>query len=175
MALGSGAYSGQYGFVSRCEDGPGTNPEELLAAARAGCCSMAVANLLAPEDTPATAIDTEATVHLVRVDGEPTITRVGLASVGEVAGIDEATGRGRHGHAARPRPQAAPSSARQGGTRAILGRVRCVPAPPERDTPRSVWTRTWRATRRYTEDAPDADRHRQVVQRGQGLRVHPAR
>lgn len=91
MALGSGAYSGEYTFVSRFEDGPGTNPEELLAAAHAGCFSMSVANLLAQEGTPATAIDTEATVHLERVDGKPTITRVVLATVGEVPGIDEAT------------------------------------------------------------------------------------
>jgi osmotically inducible protein OsmC len=91
MALGSGAYSGEYTFVSRFEDGPGTNPEELLAAAHAGCFSMSVANLLAQEGTPATAIDTEATVHLERVDGKPTITRVVLSTVGEVPGIDEAT------------------------------------------------------------------------------------
>ncbi|MFP4311451.1 MAG: OsmC family protein [Nitriliruptoraceae bacterium] len=91
MALGSGAFEGPFTFVSRFEEGPGTNPEELLAAAHAGCFSMSVANLLAQEGTPATSIDTEATVHLERVDGKPTITRVVLATVGEVPGIDEAT------------------------------------------------------------------------------------
>jgi len=91
MALGSGAYSGEYSFVSRFEDGPGTNPEELLAAAHAGCFSMALSNLLAQDGTPPTAVETEATVHLERVDGSPTITRVVLATVGEVPGIDEST------------------------------------------------------------------------------------
>lgn len=91
MALGSGAFEGPFTFVSRFEEGPGTNPEELLAAAHAGCFSMSVANLLAQEGTPATSIDTEATVHLEQVDGKPTITRVVLATVGEVPGIDEAT------------------------------------------------------------------------------------
>lgn len=91
LSLGSGAYSGEYTFVSRFEDGPGTNPEELLAAAHAGCFSMSLADLLAQDGTPAIAVDTEATVHLERVDGRSTITRVVLSTVGEVPGIDEAT------------------------------------------------------------------------------------
>lgn len=91
MALGSGAFEGPFTFASRFEDGTGTNPEELLAAAHAGCFSMSVANLLAQDGTPATAIDTEATAHLEFVDGKPTITRVVLSTVGEVPGIDEAT------------------------------------------------------------------------------------
>lgn len=91
MALGSGAFEGPFTFVSRFEDGPGTNPEELLAAAHAGCFSMSVANLLAQDGTPATSVETEATVHLERVDGAPAITRVVLSTVGEVPGIDEAT------------------------------------------------------------------------------------
>ena len=91
LALGSGAFSGEYTFVSRFEDGPGTNPEELLAAAHAACFSMSVANLLAQGGTPATSVDTEATIHLEMVEGKPTITRVVLATVGEVPGIDEAT------------------------------------------------------------------------------------
>ena len=91
MSLGSGAYSGEYSFVSRFEDGPGTNPEELLAAAHAGCFSMSLANLLAQDGTPATSVDTEATVHLEKVDGKQTITRVVLATVGQVPGIDDAT------------------------------------------------------------------------------------
>jgi len=91
MALGSGAFEGPFTFVSRFEDGPGTNPEELLAAAHAGCFSMSVANLLGQDGTPATSVDTEATIHLERVDGKPTITRVVLSTVGVVPGIDEAT------------------------------------------------------------------------------------
>lgn len=89
LALGSGAFSGEYSFVSRFEEGPGTNPEELLAAAHAACFSMALSNMLAQDGTPATSVATTATVHLDRVDGAPAITRVVLSTVGTVPGIDE--------------------------------------------------------------------------------------
>ena len=52
MAFGSGAWSGNYSFQSRFEEGPGTNPEELIAAAHAGCFSMAFANALAKKGCP---------------------------------------------------------------------------------------------------------------------------
>lgn len=89
LALGSGGYSGAYSFVSRFEEGPGTNPEELLAAAHAACFSMALSNMLAQAGTPATSVATTATAHLEMVDGSPTITRVVLDTVGEVPGLDE--------------------------------------------------------------------------------------
>lgn len=88
LSLGSGAFSGEYSFVSRFEDGDGTNPEELIAAAHAACFSMALSNMLATAGSPATSVKTTATVHLEKVDGAATITRVVLDTVGDVAGID---------------------------------------------------------------------------------------
>jgi osmotically inducible protein OsmC len=64
MALGSGAFEGAYSFLSRFEDGSGTNPEELIGAAHAGCFSMALANSLAEDGYDPERIHTEATVHL---------------------------------------------------------------------------------------------------------------
>lgn len=83
--------SGGYTFKSRFEDGPGSNPEQLIAAAHAACFSMALSNILAQAGTPATSVRTEATVTLRRVDDAPTITRIDLVTVGEVPGVDEAT------------------------------------------------------------------------------------
>jgi osmotically inducible protein OsmC len=91
LSLGSGAFSGEYTFVSRFEEGPGTNPEELLGAAHAACFSMSLSNILAQDGTPVDAVETDATVHLERVDGSPRITKVVLTTVGEVPGIDQAT------------------------------------------------------------------------------------
>jgi lipoyl-dependent peroxiredoxin len=92
VSLGSGALTSAYTFVSRFESGEGgTNPEELLAAAHAGCFSMALANMLAQDGTPATSVRTEASVTLDQVDGAPTITKIVLTTVGEVPGIDETT------------------------------------------------------------------------------------
>ena len=83
--------SGGYTFKSRFEDGPGSNPEQLIAAAHASCFSMALSNLLAQAGTPPDSVQTEATVTLRPVDGAPTITKIALVTVGRVAGIDEAT------------------------------------------------------------------------------------
>lgn len=90
MALGSGAYEGAYSFVSRFEEGKGTNPEELIAAAHAGCYSMAFANMLSQAGFIPDAINTTAKVHLERTDAGFTITRIDLVTRGEVPGIDEA-------------------------------------------------------------------------------------
>jgi osmotically inducible protein OsmC len=79
--------TGGYTFKSRFEDGPGSNPEQLIAAAHAACFSMSLANLLAQEGTPAAAIETEATVTLERVDGAPTISKIHLSTVGSVPGV----------------------------------------------------------------------------------------
>ena len=92
---GSGSFtagdtiSGVYSAKSRFEDGPGANPEQLIAAAHASCFSMALANMLAESGTPAESIRTDATVTLRFVDGVPTITKIELATVGRVPGIDE--------------------------------------------------------------------------------------
>lgn len=90
LAFGSGAFKGAYNYGSRFEEGEGTNPEELLGAAHAGCFSMSLANILAQAGTPATSVRTEAAVTLEQVDGAPTITKVVLSTVAEVPEIDEA-------------------------------------------------------------------------------------
>lgn len=90
MALGSGAFEGPYSFPSRFEDGSGTNPEELLAAAHAGCYSMALANMLSQAGFPPDSIETTAAVHLDRGDGGFAITKIELTSRAGVPGIDAA-------------------------------------------------------------------------------------
>jgi lipoyl-dependent peroxiredoxin len=83
--------SGGYTYKSRFEDGPGSNPEQLIAAAHAACFSMALSNLLAQAGHPPESVRTEATVTLRRVEGTPTITKIALVTVGRVPGLDEAT------------------------------------------------------------------------------------
>src|SRR6202051_453160 len=83
--------SGEYSFKSRFEDGPGANPEQLIAAAHASCFSMALSAALADAGTPVESVKTDATVTLRFVDGAPTITSSALVTVGSVPGIDEAT------------------------------------------------------------------------------------
>jgi osmotically inducible protein OsmC len=90
VKLGSGAFEGPYSFASRFEEGTGTNPEELIGAAEAGCFSMALANNLAKAGHPAKRISTTATVKLETVGGGPKITVIELETEGDVPGIDEA-------------------------------------------------------------------------------------
>ena len=82
--------SGGYTYKSRFEDGPGSNPEQLIGAAHAACFSMALASLLAQAGNPADSIHTNAAVTLRLVDGRPTITQIDLVTVGRVPGIDDA-------------------------------------------------------------------------------------
>ena len=91
MRLGSGAFEGPYSFVSRFETGPGTNPEELIGAAHAGCFSMALAAALGRAGHTPKSIRTTAKVHLGTSEAGPTITRIDLEVEGEVPGIDAAT------------------------------------------------------------------------------------
>jgi lipoyl-dependent peroxiredoxin len=86
MRVGRGVFEGSYTFASRFEEGPGTNPEELLGAAHAGCFSMFLADILATDGYTVRRIATTATVHLVG----PTITLIELDTQGEITGIDEA-------------------------------------------------------------------------------------
>jgi osmotically inducible protein OsmC len=88
MALGSGAFEGQYSYASRFEEGTGTNPEELIGAAHAGCFSMAFANTLATAGHVPKRIETTARVHLVPAEEGPSITQIELQTEGEVPGID---------------------------------------------------------------------------------------
>jgi len=87
MKLGSQAFQGPYSFPSRFEEGEGTNPEELIAAAHAGCFSMALAASLEREGFAPKRVFTEARVHLERVEGKTTITRIDLVTEAEVPGI----------------------------------------------------------------------------------------
>ncbi len=96
LPSGSGTFaagdsiSGGYTFKSRFEDGPGSNPEQLIAAAHAACFSMALSNMLAKAGTPPESVHTDATVTLRMVDGAPTITKIALVTVGRVPGLDHA-------------------------------------------------------------------------------------
>src|SRR5205807_5754061 len=98
MRLGSGAFEGAYSFKSRFEDGKsrfedgkGTNPEELIAAAHAGCFSMALSAGLGRAGHPPTRVHTEATVHLDKAGSGFRISRIDLRTEAEVPGIDEAS------------------------------------------------------------------------------------
>ncbi|MEY2484438.1 MAG: lipoyl-dependent peroxiredoxin [Verrucomicrobiota bacterium] len=90
LKLGSGAFEGPYSFSSRFEEGKGTNPEELIGAAEAGCFSMALASNLEKAGHPATRINTTATVKLEMVGGGPKITTIDLKTDADVPGIDKA-------------------------------------------------------------------------------------
>ena len=81
--------SGGYTYKSRFEDGPGSNPEQLIAAAHAACFSMALSNILAQAGHPPDLVHTDATVTLRPVDGVPTITKIALVTIGKVPGLDE--------------------------------------------------------------------------------------
>ncbi|MEV4314936.1 OsmC family peroxiredoxin [Actinocrispum sp. NPDC049592] len=85
--------SGGVTYKSRFEDGPGSNPEQLIAAAHASCYSMALASTLASAGFPAESIETDASVTLRPVDGAPTITKIELVTQGRVPGVDEPTFR----------------------------------------------------------------------------------
>ncbi len=97
LPTGSGTFtagdtiSGGYTFKSRFEDGPGSNPEQLIAAAHAACFSMALSNMLAKAGNPPDSVQTNATVTLRPIDGVPTIAKIDLVTVGKVPGIDQAT------------------------------------------------------------------------------------
>jgi osmotically inducible protein OsmC len=91
MKLGSGAYEGAYSFQSRFESGSGTNPEELIAAAHAGCFSMALSHGLAQAGHVPRRVHTTAKVHLEKQGEGFGIPRIDLATEAEVPGMDEPT------------------------------------------------------------------------------------
>jgi osmotically inducible protein OsmC len=104
MKLGSGAFDGPYSFSSRFEEGKGTNPEELIAAAEAGCYSMALSANLEKAGHPAKRINTTATVKLEMVGGGPKITTIDVKTEAEVPGIDEAKFREQAEHTKKTCP-----------------------------------------------------------------------
>jgi lipoyl-dependent peroxiredoxin len=101
LKSGSGALSGAsgvldgtpYSYRTRFENEKGTNPEELIGAAHAGCYSMALSGILAERGLTAEEIRTEAAVTLDQVDGKPTISKIHLTVEGRVPGADEAAFR----------------------------------------------------------------------------------
>jgi osmotically inducible protein OsmC len=91
MKTGKGGYQGNYSFKSRFEEGEGTNPEELIGAAHAGCFSMKFSGDLAAAGFTPSSVETTAKVHLDKGDGGFGVTRIELDTVGDVPGIDENT------------------------------------------------------------------------------------
>ena len=93
MKFGSGAFEGAYSFASRFEQGPGTNPEELIGAAHAGCFSMALSGILEMAGYVPESIHTVARVHIDKAGEGFKITTIELETEGRVPGIDEKTFR----------------------------------------------------------------------------------
>ena len=85
----SGAYKGAYSFSSRFEEGTGTNPEELIAAAHAGCFSMAFSHELSQAGHVPKRVNTTAKVHLQKTDAGFSIPKIDLVTEAEVPGIDD--------------------------------------------------------------------------------------
>jgi osmotically inducible protein OsmC len=90
MKIGSGAWEGPYSFKSRFENGQGTNPEELIAAAHSGCFSMALSAALSKAGHPPRRIETIAKVALEKAGEGFSIPRIALDTKAAVPGIDEA-------------------------------------------------------------------------------------
>ena len=88
VRLGSSAFEGQFSFSSRFEEGAGTNPEELIGAAHAGCFSMALSAGLDRAGHAPNSVDTTARVHLERADSGFRISRIDLTTTADVPGID---------------------------------------------------------------------------------------
>jgi osmotically inducible protein OsmC len=89
LEVGDGVFSGSYTFKSRFEEGEGTNPEELIAAAHAACFAMALSNILAEAGHEPTSVSATAAVHLRAGDDGPPIRAIDLRVEGQVPGIDE--------------------------------------------------------------------------------------
>lgn len=90
MRLAGGAYEGAYSFSSRFEEGTGTNPEELIAAAHAGCYSMALSNILAQAGHTPERVHTTANVRLEKTDAGFGVTSIHLVTEASVPGLDDA-------------------------------------------------------------------------------------
>ena len=88
MRLASGAYEGAYSAQSRFEEGEGTNPEELIAAAHAGCFSMALSGNLGRAGFEPESVETEATVTIERSGDGFKITAIRLDTTAKVSGIE---------------------------------------------------------------------------------------
>jgi osmotically inducible protein OsmC len=93
MGLGSGVWEGPFTFKSRFEpeEAGGTNPEELIGAAEAGCFTMQLNASLELAGHLPDSVETEARVHIRQVDGNPTITQIDLVTNAKVPGLDDET------------------------------------------------------------------------------------
>ncbi len=87
LEIGKNFFKGKYSFVSRFEEGDGTNPEELIAAAHAACYSMALSSSLDKNGYPSKSVTTTADVHLNKTDAGMRITKIVLHAEANVAGI----------------------------------------------------------------------------------------
>ena len=90
MRLGSGAFEGPFSFKTRMEEGVGTNPEELIGAAHAGCFSMQFSAMLEHAGFPPDKIHTSAKVYFGPDGGGFAISKIELTTEGDVPGIDDA-------------------------------------------------------------------------------------
>jgi osmotically inducible protein OsmC len=116
VALGSGAFEGRYSFGSRFEEAGGTNPEELIGAAHAGCFSMALSAGLGRAGFQPQRVATAAKVHLEKVGDGFKITRIELDCEAAVPGIDDAAFQ----EAARKAKEGCPVSQALGGVEITL-------------------------------------------------------
>jgi lipoyl-dependent peroxiredoxin len=91
LRVGEMVFEGPYSYASRFEEGSGTNPEELIAAAHAACFSMALSGILADNGHHPEFVNTAAKVHLRAGDDGPRIARIDLETEGRVEGIDQET------------------------------------------------------------------------------------
>lgn len=89
IALGSGMFSGAFSFATRMGDEPGTNPEELLGAAVAGCYAMALNATLEKQGTPAKNVKAEAKIFLGKDESGFKINRIDLEATAVVDGLDQ--------------------------------------------------------------------------------------
>jgi len=89
ITVGDGVFEGAYSYESRFAEGEGTNPEQLIAAAHAGCFTMALSSILSAAGHEPELVRTSARVRLRNIDGAPTLTRIDLDTEGRVPDIDE--------------------------------------------------------------------------------------
>ena len=88
ITVGDGVFQGPYSYASRFGDGQGTNPEQLIAAAHAGCFTMALSSIVSGAGHAPQSLNTRARVHLRNVDGVPVLAKMELETVGVVPGLD---------------------------------------------------------------------------------------
>ncbi len=89
VTVADGVFQGAFSYESRFGEGEGTNPEQLIAAAHAGCFTMALSSILNEAGHVPESLGTTARVQLRNIDGTPTLARIHLVTEGHVPGVDE--------------------------------------------------------------------------------------